>query len=170
MVLKAQLKYQVTSQLFKNKKTETMPCSLSFSNDLLLSDMWKKIKFLVNTSSRLNQYIYNNVIWNQISVIDSVVSQLNGELKISAPNVSELQQTKIRGKASSYNEELTDFRDCVEKCVEYFRLIFIDIFEDMRCFFICGTSYIDKVKMEANRKNIFLFMICCLEDGAHLQP
>lgn len=50
-----------------------MPCSLSFSNDLILSDMWKKIKILINTSSRLNEYVYNNVIWNQISVVDSTV-------------------------------------------------------------------------------------------------
>ena len=65
---------------------------------------------------------------------------------------------------------MTDFKDCVEKLVQVFRLVFIDIFEDMRCFFICGSSYIDKVKMDPMRKNIFLFMICCLEDGTHVDP
>lgn len=66
MILKAQIKYQVANELFKNKKTQTIPCSLSFSNDLILGDMWKKIKLLINTSSRLNSYVYNNVVWNQI--------------------------------------------------------------------------------------------------------
>lgn len=73
-----------------------MPCSLSFSNDLILSDMWRKIRILINTSSRLNEYVYNNVIWNQISVVDSTVVELNGELTVSAPNKSELQQNRIK--------------------------------------------------------------------------
>ena len=67
------MKYQVANELFRNKKTETMPCSLSFSNDILLSDMWQKIKLIINTSSRLNEYVYNNVVWNQIDVVDSVI-------------------------------------------------------------------------------------------------
>lgn len=55
-----------------------MPCSLSFSNDVILSDVWKRIKILINTSSRLNEYVYNNVIWNQISVVDSNIQELLG--------------------------------------------------------------------------------------------
>lgn len=170
LVLKAQMKYQVANELFRNKKTETMPCSLSFSNDLILSDMWPKIKLLVNTSSRLNEYVYSNVVWNQIDVVDSVVLELYAELKVASANKSELRQERARHNYSSYREEVSDFKDCVEKLVQVFRLIFIDIFEDMRCFFILGSSYIDKVKMEPNRKNLFLFMICCLEDGAHVDP
>lgn len=54
--------------------------------------------------------------------------------------------------------------------MEIFRLIFIDVFEDMRCFFICKRSYIDRVKMSPMRKNIFLFLLCCLEDGTYLDP
>lgn len=69
-----------------------MPCSLSFSNDLLLSDMWKKIKLLINTSSKLNEYVYNNVIWNQIDIVDSQISELNGILKLSVANKSLLKQ------------------------------------------------------------------------------
>ena len=65
-----------------------MPCSLSFSNDILLSDMWQKIRILINTSTRLNEYVYNNVVWNQIDVVDSVVFDLNAELKVSSPNKS----------------------------------------------------------------------------------
>ena len=80
-----------------------------------------------------------------------MVLELNGELKISAPNVSELHQNRVGAlgnpQKSDYKEEVSDFRDCVEKVIEIFRLVFIDIFEDMRCFFICGTTYIDKVKM-----------------------
>lgn len=72
------MKYQVVNDLFRNKKTETMPCSLSFSNDVILSDVWKRIKILINTSSRLNEYVYNNVIWNQISVVDSNIQELLG--------------------------------------------------------------------------------------------
>lgn len=71
MVLKAYLKFQVANELYKKKKTETIPCSLSFSNDLLLSDVWKKIKILINTSLKLNEYVYSNVIWNQIDIFDS---------------------------------------------------------------------------------------------------
>lgn len=65
---------------------------------------------------------------------------------------------------------MSDFKDCVNALVEIFRLIFIDVFEDMRCFFICKGSYIDRVKMSPMRKNIFLFLICCLEDGTYLDP
>lgn len=52
--------------------------------------------------------------------------------------------------------------------LDEFRLLFIDIFEDVRCFFNIGGSYVDKVKMEVTRRNIFLLIICCLEDGAYL--
>ena len=69
-----------------------MPCSLSFSNDLLLSDIWKKIKILVNSSTKLNEYVYNNVIWNQIDIVDSSISELKGILKVCAANKSSLKQ------------------------------------------------------------------------------
>ncbi len=148
-----------------------MPCSLSFSNDLILSDMWKKIKILINTSSRLNEYVYNNVIWNQLSVVDLSVLELSGQLAVSAPNKSELQQMRIQENSnSSIREELADFKDCVSGMIQIFRLIFIDVFEDMRCFFICKSTYIDRVKMSPLRKNIFLYLICCLEDGTYLDP
>lgn len=74
MILKAHIKYQVANDLFKNKKTESIPCSLSFSNDLLLTDVWRKIRILVNTSDKLNEYVYNNVIWNQIDILDSEIN------------------------------------------------------------------------------------------------
>lgn len=127
--------------------------------------MWKKIKLLINSSSRLNEYVYNNVIWNQIEVVDSSINELSGELKISSPNKSGLQ--KGRGQ-SEVKEEIREYRDCVERIMSYFRLIFIDIFEDMRCFFLSGVAYIDQVKMSPRRKNIFLFTIFCLEDGSHV--
>lgn len=127
--------------------------------------MWKKIKLLINSSSRLNEYVYNNVIWNQIEVVDSSINELSGELKISSPNKSGLQ--KGRGQ-SEVKEEIREYRDCVERIMSYFRLIFIDIFEDMRCFFLSGVAYIDQVKMSPMRKNIFLFTIFCLEDGSHV--
>lgn len=69
-----------------------MPCSLSFSHDLILSDMWKKIKLLINTSSKLNEYVYNNVIWNQIDIVDSTINDLNGILKMCAAGKSQLKQ------------------------------------------------------------------------------
>jgi hypothetical protein len=69
-----------------------MPCSLSFSHDLILSDMWKKIKLLINTSSKLNEYVYNNVIWNQIDIVDSTVDDLNAILKMCASGKSQLKQ------------------------------------------------------------------------------
>lgn len=69
-----------------------MPCSLSFSNDVLLSDMWKKIKLLINTSSKLTEYIYNNVIWNQIDIVDSNITELDGVLKLCVANKSSLKQ------------------------------------------------------------------------------
>ena len=47
--------------------------NLNYSNDILLSDMWQKIKLIINTSSRLNEYVYNNVVWNQIDVVDSLI-------------------------------------------------------------------------------------------------
>jgi len=71
-----------------------MPCSLSFSHDLILSDMWKKIKLLINTSSKLNEYVYNNVIWNQIDIVDSSSSDLSGLLKMCAAGKSQLKQQK----------------------------------------------------------------------------
>ena len=74
LILKAHIKYQVASDLFKNKKTESIPCALSFSYDSLLSDVWKKIQILINTSDSLNDYVYNNVIWNQIDIFDSEIN------------------------------------------------------------------------------------------------
>ena len=70
-----------------------MPCSLSFSNDLLLSDFWSKIKILINTSTKLTEYIYNNVIWNQIDIVDSTSSELMGILKMCVANKSSLKQS-----------------------------------------------------------------------------
>ncbi len=69
-----------------------MPCSLSFSHDMILSDMWKKIKLLINTSSKLNEYVYNNVIWNQIDIVDSSISDLNAILKMCTSGKSQLKQ------------------------------------------------------------------------------
>ena len=69
-----------------------MPCSLSFSHDLILSDMWRKIKLLINTSSKLNEYVYNNVIWNQIDIVDSSTTDLNAILKMCASGKSQLKQ------------------------------------------------------------------------------
>jgi hypothetical protein len=63
--------------------------------------MWRKISILINTSSRLNEYVYNNVIWNQINVVDSVVSELRGELTVSSPNKTALQQAKSVGEPKS---------------------------------------------------------------------
>lgn len=94
MVLKSYVKFQVANELFKKKKTETIPCSLSFSNDMLLSDVWKKIKILINTSFKLNEYVYNNVIWNQIDILDSQINELQGITKICAANKSQLKQRK----------------------------------------------------------------------------
>ena len=74
LILKAHIKFQVANDLFKNKKTETIPCSLSFSHDHLLCDVWGKIKILINTSETLNEYVYNNVIWNQIDILDSEIT------------------------------------------------------------------------------------------------
>ncbi len=70
-----------------------MPCSLSFSNDLLLSDIWKKIKLLINTSN-LSDYAQNNVIWNQIDIIDTQVQELVGILKMCVAGKSQLNQRK----------------------------------------------------------------------------
>ena len=92
LILKAHIKFQVASDLFKNKKTESIPCSLSFSYDQLLSDVWRKIRILINTSDRLNEYVYNNVIWNQIDILDSEITELNGILKLCAANKSQLKQ------------------------------------------------------------------------------
>jgi hypothetical protein len=101
--------------------------------------MWKKIRILINTSSRLNKYIYDNVIWNQINVVDCNVYELKGKLTVSVPNKTELQQFNPQENHTNFiKEHLTDFKDCVGAMVELFRLIFIDVFEDMRCFFICG--------------------------------
>jgi type II restriction/modification system DNA methylase subunit YeeA len=66
----------VANDLYKNKKTESIPCSLSFSNDHLLSDVWRKIRILINTSDKLNEYVYNNIIWNQIDILDSEINEL----------------------------------------------------------------------------------------------
>lgn len=63
-----------------------------------------------------------------------------------------------------------DYKSCVEKSLDEFRLIFIDIFEDVRCFFKIGGVYIDRVKMEPIRRNIFLLIICCLEDSSFIEP
>ena len=98
LILKAHIKFQVASDLFKNKKTESIPCSLSFSYDQLLSDVWRKIGILINTSDSLNEYVYNNVIWNQIDILDSEITELNGILKQCAANKSQLKQkTNLKG-------------------------------------------------------------------------
>jgi hypothetical protein len=91
--MKTYIKFQVTNELFKKKKTETIPCSLSISNDLLLSDVWKKIKILINTSSKFHEYVYSNVIWNQIDILDSDINELQGIMKICAANKSQLKQS-----------------------------------------------------------------------------
>ena len=164
--LKAQLKHQVANELFKSKKTETMPCSLSFSNDELLSDLWKKIKLLINTSSKLNEYVYSNVIWNQIDLVDSHINELSGILKLSIANKSPLKQPHIAEKKS----DMKDYKQCVGRSLQQFRMVFVDIFEDVRCFFNVGKSYVDRVKMQQIRTNIFLFVICLLEAGSHMEP
>ena len=110
--MKAKLKNQVSNELFKNKKTETMPCSLSFSHDLILSDMWKKIKLLINTSSKLNEYVYNNVIWNQIDIVDSSINDLSAILKMCASGKSQLKQREDI-VTSSVGETVMDYRSCV---------------------------------------------------------
>ena len=98
LILKAHIKFQVANDLFKNKKTESIPCSLSFSYDQLLSDVWRKIGILINTSDSLNEYVYNNVIWNQIDILDSEITELNGILKQCAANKSQLKQkTNLKG-------------------------------------------------------------------------
>lgn len=89
-----------------------MPCSLSFSHDLILSDMWKKIKLLINTSSKLNEYVYNNVIWNQIDIVDSSIMDLNAILKMCASGKSQLKQREDIA-SSSMSETVMDYRSCV---------------------------------------------------------
>lgn len=89
-----------------------MPCSLSFSHDLILSDMWKKIKLLINTSSKLNEYVYNNVIWNQIDIVDSSINDLSAILKMCASGKSQLKQREDIA-TSSVGETVMDYRSCV---------------------------------------------------------
>lgn len=89
-----------------------MPCSLSFSHDLILSDMWKKIKLLINTSSKLNEYVYNNVIWNQIDIVDSSINDLSAILKMCASGKSQLKQREDN-LSSSLGELVIDYRSCV---------------------------------------------------------
>ena len=97
-----------------------MPCSLSFSHDLILSDMWKKIKLLINTSTKLNEYVYNNVIWNQIDIVDSNLNDLEGILKICSAGRSQLKQREdilgISQNSSSKsitNTSIKDYQSCV---------------------------------------------------------
>lgn len=168
LVLKSYIKFQVANDLFKKKKTETIPCSLSFSNDLLLSDVWRKIRVLINTSQELNDYVYNNVIWNQIDILDSEINELQGIMKLCAANKSELRQRKE--VAGEERRDLIDYKSCVHRAIREFGLIFIDVFEDVRCFFKIGGSYIDRVRMEPARRNVFLLIICCLEDGSFIEP
>lgn len=94
-----------------------MPCSLSFSHDLILSDMWKKIKLLINTSSKLNEYVYNNVIWNQIDIVDSSINDLSAILKMCASGKSQLKQREDF-TSSSMGDAVIDYRSCVELSLE----------------------------------------------------
>lgn len=113
LALKSYIKFQVANELFKKKKTETIPCSLSFSNDLLLSDVWRKIKILINTSHKLNEYVYNNVIWNQIDIIDSEINELQGIMKVCVANKSQLKQRKEATRSEEIKKELLDYKACV---------------------------------------------------------
>jgi hypothetical protein len=47
---------------------------------------------LINTSDKLNEYVYNNVIWNQINILDSEINELQGIMKNCAANKSQLKQ------------------------------------------------------------------------------
>ena len=69
-------------------------------------------------------------------------------MKICAANKSQLKQRNEQLTTNvSGMRELVDYKGCVEKTLDEFRLIFIDIFEDVRCFFKIGGVYIDRVKM-----------------------
>ena len=66
-------------------------------------------------------------------------------MKLCVANKSELRQRKDVGGAEC--ENLVDYKSCVHCAIKEFSLIFIDVFEDVRCFFKIGGSYIDRVKM-----------------------
>lgn len=65
---------------------------------------------------------------------------------MSASNKSQLKQNNSNS-ASLVNQKVPDYRACVQRSLDQFNLVFIEIFEDVRCFFNVGGSYIDKVKM-----------------------
>lgn len=69
---------------------ESLPCSLSFSNDSLISEAWKRIKILVNGQRRVNEYIYDNAIFNEIDLIDCQMADMNAMLRMCVCNQTRL--------------------------------------------------------------------------------
>lgn len=69
---------------------------------------------LINTTDKLNEYVYNNVIWNQIDILDSEINELSGIMRICAANKSQLKQ---RGESLKSLIEgaklLVDYKECV---------------------------------------------------------
>ena len=86
------------------------------------------------------------MIWNQIDILDSEINELQGIMKLCAANKSELRQRK-HIDPNEGRKNLVDYESCVHRAIDEFNLIFIDVFEDVRCFFKIGGVYIDRVKM-----------------------
>lgn len=68
-------------------------------------------------------------------------------MKVCASNKSQLKQRSELTNSMGGSRDLFDYKGCVERSLDEFRLIFIDIFEDVRCFFKIGGVYVDRVKM-----------------------
>ena len=63
-----------------------------------------------------------------------------------------------------------EYKYAVEWAVDVFKLLFIQLFEDVRCFVVCGSSYFHKVDLDPKRKKIFYFLLTSLEEGGHIEP
>lgn len=62
--------------------------------------------------------MYNNVIWNQIDILDSEITELNGILKQCAANKSQLKQKTGPKSSTEGVRELVDYKGCVERSLE----------------------------------------------------
>lgn len=96
LVAKAYLKFGVGRDLFKMRKMESLPCSLSFSNDNMLMEAWKRIKILINASMETSEYIYDNLIYNQINFVDCQFSDLRAIMRSCVQDRSRLREDVLQ--------------------------------------------------------------------------
>jgi hypothetical protein len=118
----------------------------------------------------MSEYIYDNIVYNEIDLIDCQFSDLRALLRTCVRDRSRLRDNVFELFEEEALNMPNEYKYAVEWAVDVFKLLFIQMFEDVRCFVVMGANYFHKVQLDAKRKRIFFLLLSCLEEGGHIEP